>query len=226
MINEGGFLKKMHYYRCWISLLVCLCLPYYVVAQGSAEFRTGTSVRCDLGKRWKVSLATELRFNDQPAFRSFLVVPEVGFSINKKWSLEAAYRHVEMTNTQKHRFIGVVKWSDDYKPWRLTAAARLRFDREWEPSEWGKRLLRPRFELAYNIKKIPVSPFVFTELFYGFIPSESVWQRYRFGSGLSWSVNKQHRIEAIFWYEKETAEPPYGSFFIFELSHRWRFRWR
>lgn len=112
----------------------------------------------------------------------------------------------------RHRFFFDVTGS--YALGRLGMSLRERYQYTYRPKAQNKRydtddeewediksktsnILRSRFEIEYNIKKCPVTPFASIELFHG----EGGLQKTRYTVGADYKINKHHSIDLYYRYQ-------------------------
>lgn len=97
-----------------------------------------------------------------------------------------------------------------YEIARFRTDLRLRYQRqynEWHSSEYGyipENLLRSRVRLRYDIRKIPIDPFVSYESFQG-MDNSNMWLlvKQRISFGLKYKINNKNSLDIVFHKQSE-----------------------
>lgn len=112
--------------------------------------------------------------------------------------------NVSLTASQKFgnwKFSLRERWQYTYRP-EYTVSERWSYlnqaydGKEHSYSGKGKNVLRSRFQIEFDKKKLPITPFANIELF-------NAWsiQKVRYHVGLDWKLSKQHSVGAFYRYQ-------------------------
>ncbi|MCK3685869.1 DUF2490 domain-containing protein [Maribellus sp. YY47] len=154
----------------------------------------------ELGDKLEISLAPELRFDEDFKLDEYFFEPGVAYAFNDYFALGGSYR---LGNNQNKK--GEDRWygrfafdaKTAYKWNNLQAKLRLRYTNSDDFTENEKtNYFRAKFDLEYAIKKLDLEPYVAYELYRDLDAGE--YSKARWESGLQYKINKHHRVGAYF----------------------------
>jgi hypothetical protein len=207
--------------RYALTLLFVL-MPFILAAQKS-DFGIWyeAEVEHKIIKGLRFDLETSIR-TDQNAsnIESLYLEPGLRYKINDFIAVGIYYRFVEQKEGNdkyypRHRWFLQLKGDLPIRRFTLEARYRLQEqfktyieDPEDEEPQWYQRL---RLELDYDIKGIPLKPFINTEMYCMlFSPNEIVIEKWRSMAGLEYTFNKKHTVGLEYIYnESKVTKPAY-----------------
>jgi opacity protein-like surface antigen len=197
-------------------------MPFILAAQKS-DFGIWyeAEVEHKIIKGLRFDLETSIR-TDQNAsnIESLYLEPGLRYKINDFIAVGIYYRFVEQKEGNdkyypRHRWFLQLKGDLPIRRFTLEARYRLQEqfktyieDPEDEEPQWYQRL---RLELDYDIKGIPLKPFINTEMYCMlFSPNEIVIEKWRSMAGLEYTFNKKHTVGLEYIYnESKVTKPAY-----------------
>lgn len=200
-----------------LSLAIAALTPCFAQQQQpekpkvpDTEARLTANVTAVLTNKMRATVSQELRINQNISnFNSHLTEVGTEFRFVEWFNLGATYRFTNRLDPEandKHRIYGITEFAYRFKPLKLELSARLRLEREWTETVQGTEDdIRPRLEIAYKRKKLPIVPSVNAELFYTKTPEQTqfAFSRYRLRASIEYRINKQHEITAYYFYQSE-----------------------
>lgn len=110
----------------------------------------------------------------------------------------------EPDEEQRHRLSLGAKYSYDLTK-RIELGARFLYQHDFLEGT-DRDALRGRIGISYNIKKLPLTPYVNAEGFYTFTNKGSNWSRIRLALGLDWQISKQHTLTVAYLIQQPFYE--------------------
>ncbi len=205
-----------------IKSLIVICLIFIATsaARGQQEdFSLWASLDLEthLNKRFDLVVELSDRFHEN-ATRRDVTFMEAGLEYSKKWlSAGIAYRFENKTGEDAgyvlgHKFIGFV--SAEAESGRFTFSLRNKFQAEYvavKSSENGPLPVsydRTRGKVDYNIRKSPLKPYVFYEVFSRVnADKRNMIARTRIGTGMTCKINSKNKFGLDFYYDHEANVP-------------------
>lgn len=216
-----------------LCLLIWLLIPAALAAQDrdfgiwyevSAETKIYKSLRFDL--------ETSIRTNENASnAETFYAEPGLRYKFNDFFSAGLYYRFIEQREKDdkfyaRHRWFFQLKGSLPVKRFTLSARYRMQEqfktfieDPEDEFPQWYQRL---RLELDYDIRGIPLQPYVNAEMQSLLFARNDIFiEKWRYMAGMEYTVNKRHTfgLEYIFNMSK-VSKPPYMNIIGITYSFR------
>jgi hypothetical protein len=170
-------------------------------------------------KGLKAEVAGSLRTDQNGSnVESFYFEGGLNYRFNKYLSAGAHYRLIEKKEDDslfyfRHRLYADIKGTLPLG--RFTLSARYRFQEQLkmyiknEDDKKPEFYNRLRFELDYNIPKIPLTPSVYTE-FLGqtFKSNDIMFEKSRVGAGLKYDITKKQSVSAEYIYLTSKVTSP------------------
>jgi hypothetical protein len=160
-----------------------------------------TEISKEIFKNFEISLAPQVRFKEGFELKQYLIDAGIEYKFNKYFSLGTSYRFgSSITKDKGNEYFGRfafdaktgIKWKN-FEP-----KLRLRYTNNNEDfgSENSDVLnyLRYKFEIGYQIKKLNLNPYIYTELFQNL--SDSNLNGIRYEGGLEYKINNHNKIGA------------------------------
>jgi len=179
-------------------------------------------------KGLRFDLETSIRTDRNASnIKTFYLEPGLRYKFNDYFAAGIYYRFIEQEETidksegiyefhPRHRWFVQLKGS--LPVYRFTLSARYRFQEQFKTyiknpeddiPQWSNRF---RLELEYDIKGIPLTPYINVEIFSPLFSSGGFMiDKWRYTAGAEYTVNKMHTfgLEYIFDTSKVT-KPPYN----------------
>lgn len=209
--------------RRYTFLLLVLLLPAGLAGQRT-DYGIWYEAKADkdIWKGLRFDLEASVR-TDQNASRveTFYLEPGLRYKFNDYLAAGIYYRFIEQLEKDeqfhvRHRWFAQVKGTAP-SFYRFTLGVRYRIQEQFktyieDPEDkvpvWYQRL---RFELDYNIKGIPLTPYINTEL-HGLLsePNEYTFDKWRSMIGIEYTLNKRHTFGIEYIYnESRVTKPAY-----------------
>ena len=183
----------------------------------SSDWGLWTSIDAEkkLPKNWELDISGQYRWKD-----NISVTDQIrgGADISRKVGsyvkLGAGYELIAKNRVKQENFVyrnrfriqatGSYKYARFTASWRTLLQLTLQ-EKSITPVEDNQKwVLRNRFGLKYNIKKTPLKPYINFEMFHQlFSGLEYSYYQNRFSTGIEYSLNKRHTLEA--GYKLENA---------------------
>ncbi|MFV0266856.1 MAG: DUF2490 domain-containing protein [Draconibacterium sp.] len=153
-----------------------------------------------LGERWEISLAPELRFDEDFKLDEYFIEPGAEYKFRDYFALGASYRLGSDRNKKgEDRWFGRFAFDakTGYKWNNLQAKLRFRHTNSDDFTEDERTsYFRVKFDLEYAIQKLNLEPYAAYEIYHDLDAGEL--NKARWESGLQYKINKQHRVGAYF----------------------------
>jgi len=162
---------------------------------------------------WVVGVETTLKLEKNASRVDELDLDlKLGYSPFKFLSLGAGYRLAfnqkrDSTFEKKYRYFAELEFDQDLKRFKLDY--RIRYQNidddffQYEQNQPAKNLLRNRLQCAYNIRKSPIEPFIYIEL-YGLLKrNEDFATKIKFALGIRYNLKKFGKIKAYYRIDRE-----------------------
>jgi hypothetical protein len=201
-------------------MLALVLIPLVIKAQ-EPDFGIWYEAKADrkIIKDLKFELETSLR-TDQNAsnIESFYAEPGLRYKFNDYFSAGIYYRFIEQKQGDgrfyaRHRWF--VQLRGELPVRRFTFSARYRIqeqfrtyirDPEDEIPEWYHRL---RLEISYDIKGIPLKPYVNAEARSQlFSPNNIMIEKWRYIAGAEYTIHKKHTFGLEYIYNTSRVSKP------------------
>lgn len=216
-------MKTIRYIAALFCVLMACASP--LMAQEDTDFGLWTSL--DLSKKWKnglkLSFEEEYRLrNDLKTTDKFQTTVEVTYKNFRYFTPGVSYtlinyyhprdnRHAHNYWETRHRFNVYGEGEVDFGRFTLSLRERLQttyrvLDELSSAKINPKLMLRSKVSLSYNVKGLPLEPFVFTE-FHNLLNKKNepfVYEKYRVGGGLKYTYKKTYSIKLGYLYTAET----------------------
>ncbi len=200
------------------TILLFLFLSVFSVAQemkviSDLRFIGELGIQKSIFNNWRVGAATTLKLE-----KNISRTDELDFDLNAEYSpykfiaMGVGYRiafNQKRDNTfeKKYRFFGELELKQGIKRFKL--AYRVRYQNidddffQYEQYQPSKNILRNRIRVSYNIRKSPVEPFVYAEL-YGLLKiNEDFATKIKYALGVKYNLKKYGKIKAYYRIDKE-----------------------
>ncbi len=203
-------------------------LPAFGIGQNSKETQLPAAEK-DLGMWWSASIETKpfrsSRIVEKDFFRKFRVAFEFGHRRNenmqfldqnyidlsakyrvKKWfRVASTYRYSmrDKYSMNRSRFVVDANLRKDMK--RYTLKYRLRYQHNFGPLPPipDLRSIRNKVQLAYNIRKFKVDPWLGAEVLSAFNYKDREVSAVRYELGMDYSINKVHEFELTLRHQRQ-----------------------
>ncbi|MEZ5104412.1 MAG: DUF2490 domain-containing protein [Draconibacterium sp.] len=163
----------------------------------------------EIFKDFELSVSPQVRFNEGFDLKKYFADLEAEYEFNKYFSASATYRlGTNITKKDNKEFFGrfAIDAKTGFKWHHFESQFRLRYSNEnsdfSDDKEENANYLRYKIGLEYHIKKLDLTPYIYTEFFQN-LP-ESNWDKTRYEGGLDYKINKHNKIGA--YYRLNTTE--------------------
>lgn len=182
------------------SLLVLLTAPF---ALAQTESRTSVYIGAEIEKEFSKKLSAELeaqgRFCPDKSSQDFLLTPSIEFAPIKYFSLGAEYRlemeHEDGAESQwSGRFGAFAKAKYSLENFKMEARLKYCNYSEDYLEDGNLQYLRTKFQLAYKIKPLKLTPYASYEIFYNLTRDPRKVDKDRYTVGVKDKVSKHHTI--------------------------------
>ncbi|MEA1898894.1 MAG: DUF2490 domain-containing protein [Bacteroidota bacterium] len=223
---------KNHFH--YILLLLFLLLSSFKgISQLSGEWLSA-GIKLDLPKKFSFGVSGEARIlNNSWNLYKYFSEFELGYKINKRFDISVKYRVAWRKEENMHfyfrsKFFADIKF--DYPVERFKIENRFRYTRrkrtyiteanDFDPDNH----IRNKFKVSYNIRKSPVTPIIFCELFFPLSSnSYNTIDQYRLAAEAKFPLHNKQSLKAGIMYMHEQVEIQ-GSVIIFRLSYNFSFK--
>jgi len=183
-----------------------------------------------LHKRLTAEMTGSLRTDENGSnVQSFWIETGMKYKFNKHITAGLYYRLIEKREDDdlfyfRHRVFGEIKGSIPIN--RFELSARYRFQRqvktyienaEDETPQYYNRL---KLNLSYNIRGLPLEPYISGELFsQTFASNDILIEKERYAAGLNWKINKRNTVGIEYMYqERKVIKPHYFNIIALNYS--------
>lgn len=205
----------MRYLRPIVLSVVFIIFTKNIIAQTSDfGIRLDADLTKKLTKKFELEFDEELRMNNNSSsFDRSLTTLGANYDCNRTFKAGVFYTYIYMNNQHdgywesRNRFgawITAVHKFDRFK-----ISLREKFQNTYRDESLGnylynpKMVLRSRFELAYNIRKFPVNPFLSAEMQYQLNnPYGNEIDCWRYTAGAEYKVSKKFGIDLYYRLDK------------------------
>jgi len=225
-------MKKQHINMKWLSIClvwgIILILATNVHAQeNDFQIWGDISLKYKLNKKFKVQAEFGLRSRENSRLLNQQYVEAGGrYKLKKYFSLAAKYRFTDYYSNSKssaHRVQLDLYFQKKWK--RIRWALRERYQYQWFLSDYKNianvQTLRTRIQLAYNVKKSKMEPFVAVEHYWG-LNGKYLWltKQMRWTLGLEHPLNKWSDIAIAYRIQREYYKANPLTSYIFLVSYK------
>jgi len=210
--------EKQIYFKSCLLLLFIFCVANVSAQESAFGNWTSIAVEKDISDHWNIELETGNRLKDNLNQRDKTYV-DAGLN----WSLSffKAGASYQLANEQKetkisysHRISALTQLKKTVNRFDMSYRAKLQFDyKDVQSSPTGhipSTYLRNRFKTAYDVKGIPLDPFMSYEFFWRQNSyTDTQIEKERFTMGVDYRFNKHHSVELsyILNQQKNVSNP-------------------
>ena len=203
--------------RYFIAMILLANVSFVFAQTNDWGLWTSIDVEKKLSKNWELDVAAQYRMKDQMSVTDQIRgSADIAFKTGKYIKIGAGYELIAKNKIKKETYVYRnrfrVQATTSYKYARFTANWRTRMQltlledskkSDVDNQEW---VWRNRFGLKYDIKNVPLKPYINFELFHQlFSDLDYSYYQNRFSAGIEYSLNKSHTIEAGYKLEKEVV---------------------
>ncbi len=186
--------------------------------QTRMAFKTSVELMDDL----TLGISPELRFDNDSKLDKYLLEGELEYELLKRFSAGVGYRFLANKKNSGdtdylHRYKFFASYEAKIKRWK--PGFKLSYADYSDDEEEDSEYLRPKFSLAYNIRKSKITPKVGVEYFYQ-IPA-SQWYKVRYGVSLNYKLMKKNYINLGYKFDYYLND--YLNRNIIEISYKLKF---
>jgi hypothetical protein len=177
--------------------------------------RFGAELSKKLTKKIELQFEEEIRFNQNvQAFDRSLMTLGGSYSLNKTFKAGLFYTWIYANNQDdgyyesRHRFGGWIQAARKVNRFKITL--REKFQNTYRDEDLGnykynpKMYLRSKLEVSYNIKKLPLNPYLSAEMHYQLNnPYGNDIDKWRYTAGIEYDINKKFAVDMFFRLDKE-----------------------
>lgn len=199
-----------------LTFVAILLLPHKLNAQ-EEDFNVwaGLNLETHLNKRFDVAIELSNRWNENASQRD-VTLAEVSLEYGKKWfSSGIGYRFEDKNDPEKDYVLGhrLFAFAEvETKAGRFSLKLRNKFQAQYfavNSSEDGRIPSshdRTRIKIDYNIRKIPLKPYLAYEIFSRVNRYENnLIDKNRIATGLSYKFNSKNKLDISFYYDHDIA---------------------
>ncbi len=187
------------------------------------QSRYSVGISAKLNKKWGVSLAPEVRFDENFNTDRFLVDAKIKYKLWKYVSLGATYRFdVNFRDVKETQYLNrfAVNTTFHTKLEGFKPALRIQYSNYADDEINDGNFMRYKFSLAYNIKDCKITPKLTTEIFHQ-LGDNSRLYKMRYGAVLDYKINKKNHISLGYKFDYYNYE--YRNKHIIELGYKYKF---
>lgn len=198
-------------------LLALLVLFMNNLSAQESDFgiRFGAELSKKLTKKIELQFEEEIRLNrNVSAFDRSMTTLGGSYALNKTFKAGLYYTYIYANNQKdgyyesRHRFGGWIQAA--HKVSRFKFSLREKFQNTYRDEDLGvykynpKMYLRSRLEVSYDIKNIPLIPYLSAEMHYQLNnPSGNEIDKWRYTAGAEYDLNKRFAIDLFFRLDDE-----------------------
>ncbi|HYW97270.1 MAG TPA: DUF2490 domain-containing protein [Bacteroidales bacterium] len=199
-----------------LTFVAILLLPYKLNAQ-EEDFNlwAGLDLETHLNKRFDVVIGLSNRWNENVSQRD-VTLAEVSLEYGKKWfSSGIGYRFENKNDLETDYMLGhrLFAFAEvETKAGKFSLKLRNKFQAQYfavNSSEDGRIPSshdRTRIKIDYNIRKLPLKPYLGYEIFSRVNRYESsLIDKNRIATGLSYKFSSKNKLDISFYYDHEVA---------------------
>jgi len=209
--------------KSYIILLAAFLLPALVSGQ-KTDYGIWYEAKAEknIWRGLRADLEASVRTNENAGnIEKFYFEPGLRYKFNDWFNAGVYYRLIEQKE-KDYKFHARHRWFLQMKGTapsvaRFTFAARYRIqqqfktyieDPEDEEPQWYQRV---RLELDYDIRGVPLKPYINVEMHNGlFNPNEIIADKWRSMIGVEYTLNKKHTFGLEYIYnDSRVTKPPY-----------------
>jgi hypothetical protein len=154
-------------------------------------------------KKLEIGVTPQIRLRENFTLKEYFADASVDYELFEFLTLGASYRLGTNITEKKKKKENFGRFAFDMKSgfrfWDFEPSLRLRFtnndDFSYEIPD-NTNYFRYKFELAYDIPKLPLKPYLYAEAFQNMTLKD--FDKRRFEGGLSYKISKKHRIGCYF----------------------------
>lgn len=192
-----------------LALILLLLVTTAKAQEVDNEFQTRTELKLSYKpiKKLKLSILSQLRFDENFSLDNYLFEGEAEYKVLKFLKLGGTYRFVvNPRDTKDTEYFNRYGFSATAKKefGRFEPAFRLRYSNYADDDVADKNFMRYKTSLKYDIPKCKLTPFVAAELFQQFDGGDLYKMRY--STGLDYKLFKKNYIGVSYkfdYYQKE-----------------------
>jgi len=203
-----------------LLLIAVFLLPEGVTGQRS-DFGLWyeLSAEHELVKGLRIEAEASLRTdNNASRAESWYLEPGLRYKINKYFAAGVYYRFIEQVEKDdrfhaRHRWF--VQLKGDLPVSRFTLSARYRIQQQFrtyitDPEDeipvWSHRL---RLELDYDIKSLPLTPYINAEIYNQVFAGNDIGvEKMRYMAGVEYTIAKRHTVGIEYVYQESKVSKP------------------
>ena len=200
------------------GILFTLLIPFTnkLSAQDSDfGIRFGAEISKKLTQKIELQFEEELRLNQNiSAFDRSMTTLGGSYSLNKTFKAGLFYTYIYANNQNdgyyesRHRFGGWIQAA--HKVNRIKFSLREKFQNTYRDEDLGnykynpKMYLRSKLEVSYNIKNLPLDPYLSVEMHYQLNnPYGNDIDKWRYTAGVEYGINKRFAIDLFYRVDDE-----------------------
>ena len=218
----------------FLSILLAISAVGVSAQNSDWGVRTGIELEKKLNKKWEIGLGGEYRWKEGMSLTDQVRGTfDAGYKPLKFLKLGAGYELIADKKQKRdiflyrHRFKLDATGSFKYQRFTMSWRPRLQVtfydddvgDDELDNYRW---VLRNRFGLNYNIRKVPLKPYVRIEI-YNRVFSNPDYYKNRFSTGLEYTIAKQHEIDLGYKRDSEISNGTKSYFDVLEVKYKYSF---
>lgn len=195
--------------KAYLILAILFAVYEVSVAQRSYfEFKLSK----EIFKDFELSIQPQIRFSEGFNLKKYFADLEADYEFNKYFSAGATYRFgTNITKNDNIEFFGrfAIDAKTGFKWHHFEPKFRLRYTNEnddfSDDDEENANFLRYKIELEYHVKKLDLSPYIYTEFYQNL--TENNWDKIRYEGGLDYKINKHNKIGAFYRINTTGKDP-------------------
>ncbi|MBN2743622.1 DUF2490 domain-containing protein [Breznakibacter xylanolyticus] len=200
--------------KTWTTIVILMMMMMPATWSQSADFGiwAGIDGEKKLTKRLNAEMNLQARtYDNASSLALWLAETGLNWEANKYIDFSLMYRYIADHSDDdgvesKHRVYGDVKGQIEIS--RLKLSSRIRYQHQYNQTKQNgtKEKLRNKWELKYNIKECPLTPFASAEWFAPLGDARFDIEAWRYMAGVTWKINKKQALEAAWLGERENGE--------------------
>ncbi len=215
-----------------LFVFIPVFLLWTTILKGQKEdFNVWASVdiQTHLGKHVDMVVELSNRWKENATVRDNSLI-ETGLEYSRKWFETGVAYRIENKNCDEngvsvgHRFVAFV--AAEAERGRFTFNLRNKFQADYmavnssENGHYPSNYDRTRFRLDYNIRKIPVNPFIVYEVFCKVnAVNQNIIDKNRIGTGFNYKINSRNKVGLSFYYDHEVNISAPGTDYILSAGY-------